>query len=387
MLSVLLLASTLGVMGGAIVVPVLEVIRGDLGVSGTASGFIITAHGLAIALASPLMGRLIDRFGVRVPMVGGLVLYGIAGGAGVVITSFPALIVSRLLFGVGAAAVFSGTTVALLSLYRGKARDRVMGWRTTATSLGGLAWPLLGGALGGISWHATFSIYLVGIPIAIAAIFTLPNTRADDAQRNNGGVIRLLRQRPKLFGFYGLMVSMALLTYAMAVFLPQRLAEIGIRAPLLVSIYAVVGGAVMASLIGLVYAKLRERLGYAALLRIAATAWMIGFLIYGTVSQPVVMLIAPLLLGGAQGILLPAITVLIDETAGPQLRAKAAALGGTAIFAGQFASPLILGPLIDATTTTTGFLASAAFAAVVLIVLLVVRVSTPATAIPEPAVP
>ena len=39
--------------------------------------------------------------------------------------------------------------VALLALYRGSVRDRVMGWRSTATSVGGLVWPLLGGVLGG----------------------------------------------------------------------------------------------------------------------------------------------------------------------------------------------------------------------------------------------
>lgn len=145
MLAVLLAASTLGVMGGAVIVPVLEVIRGDLGVSGTAAGFILTGHGFAIAVSSPLMGRLIDRWGIRAPMIGGLVIYGIGGGAGLVVTSYPALIVSRLVFGVGAAAVFTGTTVALLALYQGAERDRVMGWRSTATSVGGLIWPLLGG--------------------------------------------------------------------------------------------------------------------------------------------------------------------------------------------------------------------------------------------------
>jgi ACDE family multidrug resistance protein len=54
-------------------------IRSDLGVSGTAAGLIITAHSLAIAVSSPLVGWLIDRLGVRPVLSGGLVLYGIAG--------------------------------------------------------------------------------------------------------------------------------------------------------------------------------------------------------------------------------------------------------------------------------------------------------------------
>jgi ACDE family multidrug resistance protein len=86
------------------------------------------------ALASPLVGRVIDRRGVPMPLTVGLVLYGVAGGAGLVLTSYPALLLGRLLFGVGAAVVFTGTTVALLD-HPGTARDQVMGWRSSARDL------------------------------------------------------------------------------------------------------------------------------------------------------------------------------------------------------------------------------------------------------------
>jgi ACDE family multidrug resistance protein len=373
-LAVLLLGSTLGVMGGATIVPVLELIRTDLGVSGTASGFIITAHGLAIALTSPLIGRLIDRFGVRIPMVAGLAVYGIAGAAGMVVDSFPVLVASRLVFGVGAAAVFSCTTVALLALYQGSLRDRVMGWRSTATSAGGLVWPLLGGLLGGISWHAAFGVYLIGVPLALAALASMPNVSKASESSGRIGFVGLLRRKPRLLAYYALLVLMAIMMYVVAVFLPQRLAEIGITSPLLVSIYAVVGGAVVTSVVGLCYARLRRRTSYTVLLRAVACAWVVAYVVYGTVSHPVLLLLAPALLGAANGIMLPLATVLIDETAGHDLRAKAAALMGTAIFAGQFVSPLLLGPVIAATSTTVGFLVAAGIGAAILAVFLAVRV-------------
>lgn len=57
----LLLASTPGVMAGSVISPVAEVVRGALGISGTAAGLVVTAHALAVAVVSPLAGRLIDR--------------------------------------------------------------------------------------------------------------------------------------------------------------------------------------------------------------------------------------------------------------------------------------------------------------------------------------
>jgi hypothetical protein len=62
------------------------------------------------------------------------------------------------------------------------------------------------------------------------------------------------------------------------------------------------------------------------------------------------------------------------EAGGHELRAKAAGLMGTAIFAGRFVSPLLLGPVIAAMSTTVGFLAALGIGAAELVVLLAVRV-------------
>ncbi|WP_343034596.1 MFS transporter [Amycolatopsis anabasis] len=290
----------------------------------------------------------------------------------------PALIVSRLVFGVGAAAVFTGTTVAMLAFYRGAERDRVMGWRSTATSVGGLVWPLLGGVLGGLTWHATFAVYLIGLPLALLAVWSLPDTTERPRDAQAAGMIGMLRRRPALLGWYGLWIVIAVQMYVLAIFLPQRLAQIGIRAPVLVSLYAVVGAAITTSLVGLVYGRLRARLSYAALLRTALTAALAGFLIYATVTQPVVLLLAPALFGIGNGILFPVATVLVDQAAGADYRSRAASLSGTAIFAGQFLSPLLFGPLIEATSTTTGFLVAGAVSAILLAVVLARRIGADA---------
>ncbi|MBB4934790.1 MFS family permease [Lipingzhangella halophila] len=382
---VLLLASTLGVMAGATVAPVLALIQNDLGVSGTAAGFIITTHGLTIAITSPLVGRAIDRWGVRVPLGAGLVLYGLGGGAGLVAPDYPSLIASRFALGLGASVVFTGTTVALLALYQGPMRDRVMGWRTTATTAGGVLWPLLAGVLGGVSWHAAFGIYLVGVPLGVAALLTLPKgaSSGSDSGKTSGSLLGLLRTSPVLIGLAGIMLASGAMMYVPAVFLPKRLEEIGITAPFLVAVYGVTLAAVTASMVGLVYARVRARLSHAAILRLAAASWGVAFLIYGTVNHPVPLLLAPALAGVGNALAMPALTVLIADHAPVALRGRATSLQGTAMFTGQFVSPLLVGPLVAATSYTTGFLAAGGVAAAVLAATVFTRVA----AEPAPAEP
>ncbi|WP_079189116.1 MFS transporter [Streptomyces kebangsaanensis] len=380
----LLLASTLGVMAGSVISPVVEVMRGALGVSGTAAGLVVTAHALAVAVVSPLAGRLIDRRGVRTPLACGLVLYGLGGATGLFATSYPVLIVGRLVFGVGAAAVFTGTTVALLQLFQGRRRDRVMGWRSAANSVGGVTWPLLGGALGGISWHGPFAVYLVGLPLGLLAVLVLPQGRNNHGT-SEGGLVTLVRRSPALLGFYALQAASSVFLYAMVIFLPQRLAALDIHEPLMVSLYSVVITSAVGSLVGLVYAQLRARLSYPALLRIAALAWAGAFTVLGVANQPALLLAGPALLGVGQGLSLPSLTILINENAPGALRGRAASLAGTVIFGGQFLSPLLLGPLIGATSSTTGFLVAASLAALIGLVLLAVRMPSPGDGTTPPA--
>ncbi|MGW0500543.1 MFS transporter [Streptomyces sp. NPDC003007] len=361
----LLLASTLGVMGGATIAPVIEVIRQALDVGGTAAGLVLTSHSLAIALVSPLVGRITDRFGPRLPLAAGLMVYGLGGGAGLVIDSYPMLFASRLVLGMGAAAVFTCSTAALLGMYRGETRDKVMGWRTTATTAGGFAYPLAAGALGNASWHAPFAIYLIGLPLGAATLLALPKTSHaspsdPSAKGSRRGAVRLLREHPLVLALCGLWVATTGLMMVLAVSLPRRLDQLGIHDTLVVALYGTVLASGAASLVGLTYAKLTARLGYAALMRTAAGAWTAALLVFAVAEHWAVLMLVPVLTGIGSGITMPTLTVLVDHAAPAEQRGTATSLQATALFGGQFASPLVFGPLIDATSIATGALVAAA---------------------------
>jgi MFS family permease len=244
-----------------------------------------------------------------------------------------------------------------------------MGWRTAATTAGGVLLPLLAGALGHISWHAAFAIYLGAVPLGIATLLAVPKimTRTAGHADSGDGVARLLRGHPNLLGLYGIVFASGLMLYVPAVFLPKRLEEIGITATLLVAVYGVTLAAVVGSLIGLAYARIRARLTHAAIMRLAAASWLVSLLIYASANQPVLLLLAPIFIGTGNALAMPTLTLLITDNTPTELRGQAMSIQGSAMFGVQFVSPLLAGPLVTTTSYALGFLAAASLAALVLV--------------------
>lgn len=376
-LVVLLLGSTLTVLAGAVLTPVLELLRADLGISPGAAGLLLTVHGLTLALVGPLVGWSMDRWGVRGPLAAGLVLYGVAGAGGLLGGPYPVLLAGRLVFGIGAAAVFTGTTLGLLDHYQGTARDRVMGWRSAAISLGGVLWPLAGGALGELSWRAPFAVYLLGVPLGLATLRVLPRLAAGPGRAADppGAAARIPL---RLLAVYGLQAVATMLLYGVLVFLPPRLAELGVTGSLRVAGFTAALSLAM-SLTGLGYARARARVGNDPLLILAFGGWTVALVILGGAEPPVLLLAACVLFGVGMGLAVPALTVLVAEYAPAGRRGRAAALLATATFASQVAAPVLLGPVQARTSLSGVFLATAAVAAVPF-VLLLGRLGRPATA-------
>ncbi|WBQ07107.1 MFS transporter [Kribbella sp. CA-293567] len=370
LLTVLLLGSTLTVMAGAILTPILDLVRRDLDLSETQTGLVLTMHAASLAAVSPFIGRTIDRFGVRGTLSAGLILYGAAGGAGLVTSGYPALLASRLIFGIGAAAVFTGTTLLLLESFDGTARDRAMGWRSSAISLGGLIWPIAGGAVGTISWHAPFAIYLVGVPLGILALTALPNQnrRRPTSRPARGSLVKFILGQPVLILYYLLQLASSFLLYAILIFLPLRLGEVGVTKPLLVALCTAILSAAMTA-VGLSFASLRKALRDLTLLRIAFISWVSALAALSIAQEPVLMIAAVAVFGLGMGIVVPTLTLVIGEAAPTALRGRATAVLATITFGGQVTVPLLLGPLAAAASTRIAFIAAAVLAAVFLLIL------------------
>lgn len=368
---IILASATLTVMAGTIIAPVLNLLREGLGVDPTSAGFIITTHALFMALSSPLIGNLIDRVGVKKPFVFGLVLYGLAGGSGLFIKSYWVMIVSRAIFGIAVAAIAISIAVTILNLYKGVERNKIMGWRGIATNFGGIIWPLIGGFLGGFSWHLPFAVYFLGIPLGFFALVTMPETHGEKTQ-DTGSVLKVFKINPVLFVIYGLLFLTMTLLYTIVVFLPQLLETMGISNPFYISLFLAVA-ALSAGLTSVMYGKIKSRLSYKMIALIALSLWAVGFTAISQTSSSVIIAASVALFGVGQGMAIPATMVWAGETVAISFRGRIISYLIAFGFIGQFSSTVIFGPVSLSFGLNGVFLMAGVICALLLVISVAMR--------------
>jgi len=332
-------------MAGSTIAPVLNLVRQAMNVAPASAGLIITTHALFVALFSPIMGLFFDKVGVKRPFLFGLVLFGLAGGSGLVVNTYWVLIISRAFLGIAVAAIYNAVTVVILNLYQGRDRDKVMGWRGSANSFGGIAWPLLGGYLGNTSWHAPFAVYTIGVPLAILTLFSVPEVKVevDRVQDEQGSVLKVLKENRVVIVLYGLMLVANVFLYTIVVYLPQRLEQIGISNTFHIGLF-LISQTFSAGIVSLVYGRIRSRLSYRTILLIALALWTIGFTAISRVSSGALIAVSVAFFGVGMGLVMPTIMVWVGEKSPISYRGRVTSYIGMSGFTGQFLSPIAFAP-------------------------------------------
>ncbi|MFC7256822.1 MFS transporter [Haloplanus litoreus] len=344
---VLVASGTLTVMAGAVLGPVVNRIGTSLGVSQSRAGLVVTTHGLFIVLTSPLAGGLIDRYGPRRPYVLGLALYGIAGAAGLIVETFPALLVSRAALGVAVAFVYTSITVLIYNLYEGERKDRAMGLRGSANSLGAAVWPLVGGALGTLSWHGPFAVYLLALPLGLLALLTVPEPAIEPGDTGDGGIrgaVRVVRRTPLLPLVYGLYFLANLLLYAIVVYYPGLLSTFDVTSSLAISLYLSALGTA-GGVSAYYYDRIKRRFDFRQLTLVALALWTVGFAVATTAASRAVAALPVVLFGLGQGLVFPTVLLWIEELVPAGRQGQFSSYVATFGYVGQFLAPVLFGPV------------------------------------------
>ena len=122
-------------------------VKDELGGNNVAVGVVVGAFAVGAVLLRPFAGRIGDRMGRRVLIVGGAVIVGAAGLLYILASGVVSLVVVRVLAGIGEAAFFVGAASMITDLSPESRRGEAISYWSVAV-YGGLAFgPLLGNVM------------------------------------------------------------------------------------------------------------------------------------------------------------------------------------------------------------------------------------------------
>jgi len=344
-----------------------SLIKGELALSGAAYGFLGTAFFLVYLLTSPLFGWLGDRYGRLRLMAGGAVLWSVATSLTAWVSSYPWLLLTRGLVGVGEASFGTLAPAYVADHLPLPRRSAALGVFYLAIPVGAALAYLAGGALGSrLGWRPVF--LLGGLPglLLAAALLRLPAGPLDLRPASGAGLLAVEAWLPlwRIPTLVRVMLGYGMTTFTLgglAFWMPRYL-EVAKGLTLAQANYLLFGAVTVAGGLGTVAGGW---LGTRLMARRADGAlWLsaLGALLALPLGAMVVFAASPLLyvpgLVGSVFLLFlnpGVLTALVVSLAGPARRAKAVALNIIVIhLVGDVPSPFLIGLVADLWHLTAG---------------------------------
>ncbi len=191
---VLGLLSAIGPFAIDMYLPALPTIAADLHAETGAVQMSLLAFFIALAVAQLFCGPLSDMIGRKLPLYGGLVLFGIGSIGSAVATDIDVLVLFRFVQGLGAAAGMVIPRAVVRDLHTGIEAARLMSLLMLVFSISPILAPLTGSVIiSFFGWRGVFWAVLVAAAIGIVLVATAQKeTRTAEArlESNLGSALR-----------------------------------------------------------------------------------------------------------------------------------------------------------------------------------------------------
>jgi predicted MFS family arabinose efflux permease len=190
------------------IVPLVPAYTRAYHLSDVRAGALLSASSLAIVIASVPAGRLSDRFGARIVTLAASAIAAAAMLGSAVAPNFAALLVARLVFGVGSGTIWSAGISWLSDSADDDIRDRTLALVVTTAGVGSTIGPVFAGVLADhVARGAVFAV--AGVPmVAVIAVLAVadPGTRKRHGHRPLREVTAGMRSSPLLAGAVAIML-------------------------------------------------------------------------------------------------------------------------------------------------------------------------------------
>ncbi|MCL1472622.1 MFS transporter [Argonema antarcticum] len=345
----LLITSSMTVMAGATISPALPQMQEFFKAESNSEFWVkllLTLPGLFTGLAAPFAGAIIDRFGRKRLLAAAVFLYGIAGGTGCVLSSLTGLLIGRAFLGLAVAAIMTTSITLIADYYQGPQRNQVMGVQASFMGYGGVTFLLLGGFLASFSWRGPFFIYLSAFAVLPLVIFTI--TEPEVATEHTSNLAE--DSDPKLpiitlISIYSLTFLTMVVFYMIPVQIPFYLRNFQVNSFL--AGIAIAASTLASATMSLFYKNLKARLSFQGILICLFPLIGLGYIAVSVANSYAFVVLGLIVSGLGLGLFLPNMNVWLNAIAPVATRGRL--LGGltTAMFLGQFFSPILIQPIVQ----------------------------------------
>lgn len=340
-------------------------LKNQLGVGYVELGFALTVSAVVSGLTQAPTGYLVDHFGARKILLGGLTLGGFALILLSLHLSYASLIACAVLLGL-ANSVYHPADYAILAEHMDEARmGRAFSVHTFAGYLGGALAPAIVAALvtvsGGVG--ALLASGAIGVLVALLLVaMNIPDAGAHKAKPGNANLPKQAVITPALITLTALFMLLSLSVAGINNFgVVALMSGYGATYSIAnVALTAFLGASAAGVLAGGFLADHTERHGYVAAACFAANAAIV--LLIALVTLPAWALTATMTAAGfLSGVIAPSRDMLVRNAAPPGAAGRAFGIVSTGFNLGGIVSPLLFGWIMDQSAPHWVFGASVVF--------------------------
>lgn len=336
----ILFISLLTVMAGAAIAPALGIIKDYFcDASALSLQLIISIPALFIILTNLIFPWLCSLTDSRTLALLGLSLYVLAGAGCFFVDNIALLLLLRALLGVSVGVIMPLSTGLLAYYYPPEQQASLMGLSAAMNQMGGVVATLLAGLLAEIKWNYSFLVYLLGLIAVVLVALFLPKEKLKGGKGPSLSLIR--KYHPSVVGMFMVMILFFIYPTRFAI-----CAHMGTGLSGNVITLIMVGLDLVTFFVGLAFGRMMK--AFPALIKyLPPFSFILGYLLLSLRTSLPLILGGSALIGIANGIGVSYLNTISTMKAGKEAASTVMPLMSSALYLGQFLSPLVVSPLAE----------------------------------------
>ena len=359
----------ISIMGGQTVAPILPGLTEVFNVSTREIELVMTLFVLPIGIATPILGVLADRIGLKKVLIPALILFAVAGASIAFANTFTSVLGLRFLQGLGAAPLDALSLTMIAMLYQGRMLGAAMSINAAVIGISSAIYPLLGGALGSVDWSYPFLLSVLAFPLVMLVIMVLklpskpPTAKKESLKVYLKGTWKSVNKRSVLgllfaVGSIFMIQFGAFITYV-PIFAGVSLGASGFMNGIILCVMSL-AVAISASQLG----WLIQRFSEIALIKTSFIISAVALIMIPLITNPWLLLIPNILFGISLAFALPSSQALLAGLSAQDSRAGFMAVNASVQSLGQALGPILGGVAIALGGIKVVFLGAAVYSVI-----------------------